>query len=143
MRSRNKFVVTISGIILLVFVWIYWVSTNSDTENPTMMEYLTIDEIVASESQARVKMGGIIQAGSIVIDKSDQLNATFVIEQDESSLEVSYYGSRPDLFKDGIEVIVEGSLKGDIFVADIVQTKCASRYEGDLREETADAGNAL
>ena len=143
MRNKNKFVVTISGIILLVFVWIYWVSTNSDTENPTMMEYLTIDEIVASESKARVKMGGIIQAGSIIIDEADQLNTTFVIEQDESSLEVSYYGSRPDLFKAGIEVIVEGRLNGDIFVADIVQTKCASRYEGDLREETTDTGDAL
>jgi cytochrome c-type biogenesis protein CcmE len=53
------------------------------------------------------------------------------------------YGSRPDLFKAGIEVIVEGRLNGDIFVADIVQTKCASRYEGDLREETTDTGDAL
>jgi cytochrome c-type biogenesis protein CcmE len=143
MRSRNKFVVTISGIILLVFVWIYWVSTNSDNENPMMIEYLTIDEIVASDSQSRVKMGGIIQDGSIVIDESDQFSATFVVEQDESSLAVSYYGTRPDLFKGGIEVIVEGNMQGDIFVADIVQTKCASRYEGDLREETADVGDAL
>ena len=39
-------------------------------------------------------------------------------------------------FKDGAEVIVTGQYLDGIFYADELQTKCASRYEGDLREES-------
>ena len=58
------------------------------------------------------------------------------MEQGEDDLPVHYYGTRPDLFKDEIEVIIQGTYNGDIFVADQLQTKCASRYEGDLRDES-------
>ena len=38
------------------------------------------------------------------------------------------------MFKDGSEVIVEGFYDGQTFYADNLMTKCASRYEGDLRQ---------
>jgi cytochrome c-type biogenesis protein CcmE len=38
------------------------------------------------------------------------------------------------MFKDGSEVIVEGIYDGERFFADNLMTKCASRYEGDLRK---------
>ena len=41
-----------------------------------------------------------------------------------------------DGIRDGAEVIVTGEYRNGIFVADELQTKCASRYEGDLREES-------
>ena len=37
--------------------------------------------------------------------------------------------------KDGAEVIVSGQYIDGVFFADELQTKCASRYEGDLRNE--------
>ena len=48
---------------------------------------------------------------------------------------VNFNGTRPDLFKDEAEVIVEGNYINGVFVADQLQTKCASRYEGELKED--------
>ena len=50
---------------------------------------------------------------------------------------MKYERTRPDLFKDGAEVIVTGQYINGTFYADELQTKCASRYEGDLRDENA------
>ena len=50
---------------------------------------------------------------------------------------MKYDRTRPDLFKDGAEVIVTGQYLNGTFYADELQTKCASRYEGDLRDESS------
>ena len=136
MNSKNKFVFAIVGIALVVMFWIGWVSTSGESENTGLVAFLSIDELVEDEVTNRVKLGGIVQDGSIVISQEDLLDVDFVLTQDEATLKVRYHGTRPDLFKDGAEVIVEGSLNGDTFVADQLQTKCASRYEGDLRDES-------
>jgi len=136
MGNSRKFIVVISGLAVITMAWIFWVSTNSSDENPTLVEYLSIEELKADYDNSRVKLGGTIQPGSIQIDEDDLLSANFVMEQGEDDLPVHYYGTRPDLFKDEIEVIIQGTYNGDIFVADQLQTKCASRYEGDLRDES-------
>ena len=43
----------------------------------------------------------------------------------------------PYICKDEAEVIVEGNYLGGKFSADQLQTKCASRYEGDLKDQSA------
>ena len=58
-----------------------------------------------------------------------------ILKEGDSELSVRYTKTRPDLFKDGAEVIVSGQLMNGTFYADELQTKCASRYEGDLRNE--------
>ena len=58
------------------------------------------------------------------------------MKEGSAELAVNYSKTRPDLFKDGAEVIVTGEYRDSVFVADELQTKCASRYEGDLREES-------
>ena len=43
---------------------------------------------------------------------------------------VTYAGVLPDLFKPGGEVVVEGRLDAaGTFKADVLMTKCASKYE--------------
>jgi len=136
MNSKNKFVFAIVGIALVVIFWIGWVSTSGDSKDSGLVVFLSIDELIDDEVTTRVKLGGLVQDGSIVVSDQDLLDADFILLQDEATLAVRYHGTRPDLFKDGAEVIVEGLLKGDIFYADQLQTKCASRYEGDLRDES-------
>jgi len=137
MNSRRKFFVVVSGLVLLVFFWIYWVSTGSGTESPTMVKFLAIEELKDLDQPSRVKLGGYVQDGSITISSSDLLDASFIVEQGDESVPVRFRGTRPDLFKDGAEVILEGKYIDGIFQADMLQTKCASRYEGDLRDEAA------
>ncbi len=136
MASKNKFLFAIIGVAAVVVFWIYWVSVNSSADNPTLVRYLSIGELKDQNHTSRVKLGGVVQAGSIAISDSNLLDVTFMLEQGGETLPVRYYGTRPDLFKDGVEVILEGRYKDGIFIADQLQTKCASRYEGDLREET-------
>jgi len=47
-----------------------------------------------------------------------------------TSVPVVYKGSVPDMFKTGREVVVDGKLRGGIFVAvpDTLVTKCPSKY---------------
>ncbi len=135
MNSRRKFFVVVSGLVLLVFFWIYWVSTGSGNDTPTMVKFLSIEDLKDLDQPARVKLGGYVKEGSINISDSDLLDASFVVEQGDESVPVRYRGTRPDLFKDGAEVIVEGEYIDGVFQADMLQTKCASRYEGDLRNE--------
>ncbi|NOZ03326.1 MAG: cytochrome c maturation protein CcmE [FCB group bacterium] len=135
MASKNKFLFAIIGVVAVVVFWIYWVSVSSSADNPTLVRYLSIEELKDQNQTSRVKLGGIVKDGSIVISDSDLLDVTFLLEQGGETLPVRYYGTRPDLFKDGVEVILEGRYEDGIFIADQLQTKCASRYEGDLREE--------
>ncbi len=135
--GKNKFLVVIVGFIAVTAFWIYWVSTNPSGAEATLVKFLSIDELRAETNHGRVKLGGTVLEESIVIQEDDLLDANFVLVQGEASLPIHYYGTRPDLFKDGADVIVEGYMEGDVFRAEILQTKCASRYEGDLREDNS------
>jgi cytochrome c-type biogenesis protein CcmE len=56
----------------------------------------------------------------------------FLVGQDATKrVAVNYRGSVPDLFKAGADVVVEGKLNGagDRFEADVLLTKCASKYD--------------
>ena len=63
----------------------------------------------------------------------NQLEVSFFVYQNNDSVKVNYYGIRPDLFKDDAEVVVSGSFNNSLISATELQTKCASRYEGDLK----------
>ena len=84
----------------------------------------------------RTKLGGLVKNGSIEISEANQLDCIFILKEGENELAVNYNKTRPDLFKDGAEVIVTGEYLNGVFYADELQTKCASRYEGDLRNES-------
>ena len=62
------------------------------------------------------------------------MSCKFDLQEGVAVLPVHFVGVRPDLFKNGAEVMIEGKYANGIFEADILQTKCASRYEGDLRD---------
>jgi cytochrome c-type biogenesis protein CcmE len=137
MTGKNKFLLVIVGVIVVLAFWIYYVSVNPAGGNQALVKFLSIEELKAEEHPQRVKLGGNVREGSIQLSEDDLLEVQFVLEQGSETLPVRYRGTRPDLFKDGAEVIVEGEYRDTIFVADQLQTKCASRYEGDLRDESS------
>ncbi|MBT3299788.1 MAG: cytochrome c maturation protein CcmE [Candidatus Marinimicrobia bacterium] len=135
MNSKNKFILAISGIVVVFVLWIYWVSNSSGEGNQSMVEFISVDDLDDYENE-RVRLGGLIQDESIRISEDNLLDVHFMLEQGDEAVKVHYGKTRPDLFKDGAEVIVEGIYTAGIFQADMLQTKCASRYEGDLRDES-------
>ena len=132
---NSKIFSLIVGVLSVILFWIGWVSFNPSDEK-AMARFVSVESLVNNKISSRIKLGGIVKNGSIEISKSNQLECFFVLKEGSAELAVNYSKTRPDLFKDGAEVIVTGEYRDGIFVADELQTKCASRYEGDLREES-------
>ena len=135
MNSNKKFTVMIIGVVTVVIFWIGWVSSNPKDEK-AMATFISVEKLLNEKSDERTKLGGLVKDGSIIISKTNYLDCSFVLKEGKTELNVKYDQTRPDLFKDGAEVIVTGQYLDGIFYADELQTKCASRYEGDLREES-------
>ena len=135
MNSNKKFTVMIIGVVTVVIFWIGWVSSNPKDEK-AMATFISVEKLLTEKSNERTKLGGLVKDGSIIISKTNYLDCSFVLKEGKTELNVKYDQTRPDLFEDGAEVIVTGQYLDGIFYADELQTKCASRYEGDLREES-------
>lgn len=134
-RQRRKFVVLIVAFTVVTFGWIT-IGTGADE-----VPYVSISHLLNESSsmvQNNFRLGGYVEEGSIVY-ADDHLTVEFIMVQEESRLKVSFTGLAPDMFKDDAEVIIEGQLHGDLFVADNLMTKCASRYEVDLTEPGIEA----
>ena len=131
---NNRSFSLIIGVVLVVVFWIGWVSLNP-SDKKAMAQFISVENLLSDNLSQRLKLGGIVKDGSISISESNQLECFFVLKEGDAELSVSYSKTRPDLFKDGAEVIVTGEYIDGTFYADELQTKCASRYEGDLRNE--------
>jgi cytochrome c-type biogenesis protein CcmE len=97
------------------------------------MYYLPVDQFVISEEHHmnRVRLHGLVSEDGFE-SSSSQLSAQFILEGETQSIQVSYSGIIPDMFQPGCEVVIEGELGDeDVFYADTLMTKCASKYETD------------
>ena len=129
----NKIYTSLILVFGLIVIWTVYLTNVSGEKNITV-RYYTIQELSTKEvSLSKVKVGGLVKPNSIKINDEDQLEASFYVYQGSDSLKVYYYGIRPDLFKDDAEVVVAGVFDDNLIIATELQTKCASRYEGDLK----------
>ena len=136
MSQKYKVILTVIGLSLISIFWILWSSFNPINEK-ALVKFISVREILDSKNIERVRIGGIVADSSIIISSSNRMEVYFNIKEGASILPVRFIGARPDLFKHGAEVIVEGAYSDSSFNADILQTKCASRYEGDLRDASS------
>ena len=134
--KNNKFTLLILGVVAVTGFWISWVFLNP-SDDKAMATFVSVNELLNNKMNKRIKLGGLVKDGSIVISETNQLECNFILKEGSSELYVKYDRTRPDLFKDGVEVIVAGQYSNGVFFADELQTKCASRYEGDLRNESS------
>ena len=135
--GRKKFTIMICGIACVILFWVYWVSSGKIGDESGLIQFLSVEQLKAHPIEKKVKLGGIVKTGSIRISEKNKLDVEFLLKEGENDLPVNYNGVRPDLFKDEAEVIVTGIYADGVFQAENLQTKCASRYEGDLRTEAA------
>ena len=101
----------------------------------TSMRHYTPDQLVASAAQVNnkgVQVDGLIQEGSPKWDP-EEFELTFAIRdrQGESTVNVIYSKLKPDNFKEGGNVFVEGKYNAErnLITASKLTTKCASKYE--------------
>jgi cytochrome c-type biogenesis protein CcmE len=106
--------------------------------------YLPVDQFVADTQfhGTRVRLHGTVATDGFAAS-AGTLVANFQLQGESRRVSVAYRGVVPDLFKAGGDVVVEGRLDdAGVFQADVLMTKCASKYEpGSPHDEKRDGGD--
>jgi cytochrome c-type biogenesis protein CcmE len=93
--------------------------------------HLTVDQYLSDPQYAtqRVRLCGVVVKEKCIVDPA-ALTASFVLKGTSATVPVTYHGTIPDLFAPGRDVEIEGRRDpAGIFQADVLMTKCASKYE--------------
>jgi cytochrome c-type biogenesis protein CcmE len=136
---RGRFLIG-TGVVLAAVLWLAFTGFDEGKAY-----YRTVEELReegAANAGKRLKVGGSVEAGSIVW-KEDGLH--FRLTQNEAALPVRYLGESPvpDTFKDGSQAVVEGTVGSDGTLEAVkIQAKCASKYEAEYGDESSGAGDS-
>ena len=125
LKGKTKFIVAITVIAVAIAYLVY------GGVNDTMIYYLTVQELkekVPSVYTQKVRVSGKVVPGSIRNEIDGSLE--FKIADGDETMNVKYRGIVPDIFKDGVEAVVEGLYTpDDVFVASLLLAKCPTKYE--------------
>lgn len=126
-RRKVPWSFVVAGLAIAAAV-VYLIMANTTA---TAAYYMTVNELRACHQCATrtVRVAGIVEAGSIVRDDKTQL-VRFSITQQQDALPVTYSGVVPDIFRPGIQVVVEGKLlPSGVFDAQTLLAKCPSKFQ--------------
>jgi cytochrome c-type biogenesis protein CcmE len=93
--------------------------------------HLTVDQFLSNPQykMQRVRLCGTTDKDHFTAT-AGSLMASFVVKGTTANVPVEYHGTIPEMFKAGCDVVVEGKLDAaGTFQADVLMTKCASKYE--------------
>lgn len=125
MKTRRRRFIIITIVLLPVIGYLAFAGIRD-----MMFYYLTVSEVIEKGPQSSnggVRVGGKVLEGSLNWDsKSSKLS--FVMADDKKRLPVVYQGVIPDFFKQGTEVIIEGTYSEGLFRASQIMSKCISSY---------------
>ena len=74
----------------------------------------------------RLRLGGLVEEGSV--EKLPDAVVMFKVTDMANSVQVSYRGILPDLFREGQGVVAEGTFSAGVFTADEVLAKHDENY---------------
>ena len=138
MMDRKKKIKFLVGGGLIIIILIYMVYSGMQGN---MVYYLTVSELRAKADSLYgrgLRVSGEVANGSIQWNPK-ALELKFQLVDKGQILPVAYHGVKPDMFKDGAQVVVEGEYTPPgIFVAQTLLTSCPSKYEA-----SSDDGRAV
>ena len=117
----------IAGVAIIGAV-LYLVIANTGA---SAQYYMSIRELRACTSCASrtIRVAGNVQSGSIVRDEKTQV-IQFNIVDGSQTMAVVYSGVVPDIFRSGVQVVVEGRLNSQgVFQARNLLAKCPSKFQ--------------
>ena len=113
-----------STIISLIAAWMFTMEEN-------IVYYMSPTEIHEKGDaiqQTTIRLGGQVVAGSVDFNPDDQ-RLVFRVTDGESELPVNCTGAPPQMFREGIGVVVEGQVGHDgVFHTDRVLIKHSNEY---------------
>jgi cytochrome c-type biogenesis protein CcmE len=125
-RTATKFI--LAGIVLVAAISYL---AYAGMKEGWVSYHLQVDDYLADAKfhSQRVRLCGQIAEDGLVSNPG-RLSARFTLLGASRQVEVNYKGVIPDLFRAGVEVVVEGrSDASGVFQADLMMTKCASKYD--------------
>ncbi len=132
MKIRTKFVIG-GAVILAVIVAL----SLQELQKMTVFFY-TPTEILENPSkfeQKTIRIGALVQQGSVDWNAHD-IKLSFNISEDgKNSIPVYYAGVKPDLFREGQGVVVEGIMNGPRFEASQLLVKHSEEYTVDTENK--------
>ncbi len=97
--------------------------------NSSLVYFHTPTEIVEQEATGeRQRLGGQVVAGSAT---NTTEGVSFIVTDGRVVVEVTHVGAPPQLFQEGIGVVVEGVWDGDRFHSDTMLVKHDEEYRSD------------
>lgn len=131
-RVRTRLIVVTVAILALVGVLIYRSSRGGT------LAYKTPTEIKAQQTAAgtMVRIAGDVATGTVV--KSSE-GVRFDVTDQKESIPVLYTGVVPDTFKEGVQVVIDGTYEGGAGVrSDSMVTKCPTKFSEELKTKEAE-----
>jgi cytochrome c-type biogenesis protein CcmE len=127
MKSRHKrFALIAVGLVTLAVA--AWLVLSAFKKN--LVFFFTPTQILAGEAPhgRSFRIGGMVEAGSLK-RQADGVTVGFRVTDTAKTINVTYRGILPDLFKEGKGVVAQGKLGADgAFVADEVLAKHDENY---------------
>ncbi|MBX2802888.1 MAG: cytochrome c maturation protein CcmE [Myxococcales bacterium] len=106
-----------------------WIAMSDLGDN--LVYYWSPTELMTAENaqDATVRLGGMVVPGTMKHD-TDKAHLAFDVTDGTTTVSVFSEGNPPQMFREGIGVVVEGQLAGDgVFKSDKVMVKHSNEYE--------------
>ncbi len=128
------------GAVAIAATALGWVSMSDLGEN--LVYYWTPSQLMENRDKATneaiVRLGGMVVDGTFEWKPEEQL-AVFDVTDGDQTVHVRSTGTPPQMFREGIGVVVEGSLAPDeVFETEKIMVKHSNEYEapeGEIRVE--------
>jgi cytochrome c-type biogenesis protein CcmE len=118
------------GALLMAGAALAWISMGSLGDN--LVYYWSPTELIGKGERAvgaTVLLGGLVSPGTVDWRPEDQF-LSFQVTDGDISVPVECYGAPPQMFREGIGVVVEGSLGADgVFKTEHVMVKHSNEYK--------------
>ncbi|MBF0287384.1 MAG: cytochrome c maturation protein CcmE [SAR324 cluster bacterium] len=134
MKSTYKFL--IGSIIILVVL----AALSIQGLQEMTVFFHTPEEILKDANtfeNKTIRIGALVQSGSVDWDSKNLLLSFRITEDSQHFIPVVYEGIKPDMFREGQGVVVEGKMKGDTFYAHQLLVKHSEEYKLDPKEHKA------
>ena len=128
-KSKRLAVFAVLAVLLSGAVWLVL----SALQDNIVLFYSPSELSDAQKTARQLRIGGLVEEGSVVIDG---LTARFALSDGEATVEVIYAGALPDLFREGQGIIAQGRFDGALFTATSVLAKHDETY---MPREVADS----
>ena len=123
-RFQRLLIIILSLIFFITAIFLILLNSKKN-----LVFFYTPSELLSSDIKLNdtVRIGGYVQKNSLNIDSDNKYN--FIITDNEKTINVTYDGLLPDLFREEQGVVIEGKLdKNDYIIASTVFAKHDENY---------------